>query len=200
MFALHRIAVIAVAVMAASLVSGAAAAAAFSDDFEDGDLAGWSSTGDGSWNVVTDGTLALRQSWGSSSNARLFTGTATWASYTVQARVKPITFAVGSHIGLLARAGGPSKYYRLALLPDSQIQLHAVNGHAVTVLASATHTIDTLVWYTLTLRVHGTQLQASIDGVPVLQATSTLASSGQIGLQTAFATASFDDITVTFTP
>lgn len=201
MFALRRIAVIAAAaVMTAGLASGASASTAFSDDFEDGNLAGWSSTGVGTWSVVTDATMVLRQSWGSSENARLFTGTATWASYTVQARVKPVTFAVGAHIGLLARAAGPAKYFRLVLLPGNQIQLHAVNGRTVTVLASATHTIDTLVWYTLALRVDGTQIQASIDGVPVLQAVSNLASSGQIGVQTTFATALFDDITVTLIP
>lgn len=190
------VAFVAIVTTTMALAAGQASAATlFADDFEDGDTAGWSTSG-GTWNVVSDGTLALRQST-SAADARVYTGGVTWSSYTVQVRVKPITFAVDSHIGLLARVGSATTFYRLALMVGNQVQLQAVNGASVTVLASTTHTIDTLVWYTIALELDGTTVRGLIDGVPVVQGTGTHTGSGKVGLQTVFATASFDDVVVT---
>src|SRR5262245_4573375 len=44
-----------------AVVPAASAATLFSDDFQDGNATGWSKSG-GDWSVVTDGTLAFRQS------------------------------------------------------------------------------------------------------------------------------------------
>lgn len=183
-----------IATMMALATGQASAATLFADDFEDGDTGGWSASG-GTWSVVSDDTLALRQSTGGA-DARIYTGSVTWSSYTVQVRVKPITFAVDSHIGLLARVGSGTRFYRLALMVGNQIQLQAVNGVSVTVLASTTYTIDTLVWYTIALELNGTTVRGLIDGVPVVQGLSTHVGSGKVGLQTVFATASFDDVVV----
>lgn len=186
--------VVIIAAVTALATSQASAATLFADDFEDGDTGGWSIS-DGTWSVVSDGTLALRQST-SAADARVYTGGVTWSSYTVQVRVKPITFAVDSHIGLLARVGSGTRFYRLALIERNQVQLQAVNGAAVTVLASATYPIDTLVWYTIALELDGTTVRGLIDGVPVVQGVGTHTGSGKVGLQTVFATASFDDVVV----
>ncbi|WP_194822293.1 family 16 glycoside hydrolase [Micromonospora sp. S-DT3-3-22] len=173
----------------------ASAATMFSDDFTDGDTAGWSRSG-GNWGVVTDGSPALRQSDAGSANARLFAGSTGWTDYTVQARVKPLGLGPGGHVGLLARASGATRYYRLALLPGDRVQLQAVNGSAVTVLASATRTVTTGVWYTLAVEVTGGTVRGSVDGVPVGQATSPLVAAGRIGLQTVSSSATFDDVLV----
>ncbi|MEU7620642.1 LamG-like jellyroll fold domain-containing protein [Micromonospora rifamycinica] len=176
-------------------VVSASAATLFSDDFTDGDTAGWSKSG-GSWGVVTDGSPALRQSNADSDNARLFAGSTGWADYTVQARVKPLSLGAAGQVGLLARASGATRYYRLALLSGNQVQLQAVNGSAVTVLASATRTVTTGTWYTLAVEATGTTVRGSVDGLPVGQATSPLIAAGRIGVQTAAATAAFDDVLV----
>ncbi|MGC5663550.1 right-handed parallel beta-helix repeat-containing protein [Micromonospora sp. WMMD723] len=185
----------ATAALLAGSVSTASAATLFSDDFTDGDTAGWSRSG-GKWGVVTDGSPALRQSDAGSGNARLFAGNAGWTDYTVQARVKPLSLGPGGHVGLLARASGATRYHRLALLPGDRVQLQAVNGNAVTVLASATRTVTTGVWYTLAVEVTGSTVRGSVDGVPVGQATSPLVAAGRIGLQTASSAATFDDVLV----
>ncbi|WFE92919.1 LamG-like jellyroll fold domain-containing protein [Micromonospora sp. WMMD987] len=176
-------------------VTPASAATLFSDDFTDGNTAGWSKSG-GSWGVVTDGSPALRQSNADSDNARLFAGSTGWTDYTVQARVKPLSLGAAGQVGLLARASGATRYYRLALLSGDRVQLQAVNGGAVTVLASATRTVTTDTWYTLAVEVAGTTVRGSVDGVLVGQATSPLIRAGRIGVQTATATASFDDVLV----
>jgi pectate lyase len=54
-------------VLAVAVSSPAQAATLLSDDFEDGNSSGWSTSG-GTWAVVTDGSRVLRQS-GSSADA-----------------------------------------------------------------------------------------------------------------------------------
>ncbi|MEU1753606.1 LamG-like jellyroll fold domain-containing protein [Micromonospora matsumotoense] len=197
----RRLALLLAAVLAPAAVlfvgpAGVASAATmFNDDFTDGDTAGWSRSG-GSWGVVADGSPALRQSDAGSGNARLFAGSTGWADYTVQARVKPLSLGPGGQVGLLARASGATRYYRLALLPGNQVQLQAVNGSSVTVLAGATRTVATGTWYTLAVEVTGGTVRGSVDGVLVGQATSPLIAAGRIGLQTVSSSASFDDVLV----
>ena len=187
-----------VAALTAGLVGVhvALAATAFSADFEDGTTNSWSKSG-GTWTVVTDGTKAAQQTKASTDNARLFAGDATWTAYTVQARVKPLSLGANGLVGLLARAGGSTTFYRLALEPGNLVQLQAVKSGAVTVLAGASRTVDTGTWYTLSLTVNGSTVSGSVDGASIGSATDSGISAGRIGLQTAFSTADFDDVLVT---
>ncbi len=177
------------------LGSTAFAATLFSDDFNDGDTAGWSKSG-GTWTVLTDGSPVAAQTNATSENARLFGGTTSWTAYAVQARVKPVSFGSGGFVALLARAAGSTKFYRLALLPGNQVQLQAVSGSSVTVLGSAARTVATGSWYTLAIDVNGSIVTGRVDGTQVAQGTSTLAAAGRIGLQTGYAAAEFDDVLV----
>lgn len=185
--------VAAIAAMVISFSSIAGAATLFSDDFSDGDTSGWSKSG-GTWSVVTDGSAALRQSSATSENARLFAGTAGWTDYSVQARVKPL--GTTGLVGLLGRASGSTKFYRLALVAGSQAQLQVVNGSSVTVLGSVSRTFAAGTWYTLRLEVSGTTVSATVDGAAVGQGTSSVSPTGRIGLQTLTSTATFDDVLV----
>jgi hypothetical protein len=171
------------------------AATLFSDNFEDGDTSGWSKSG-GTWAVVTDGSKALQQSNAGSENAREFAGTSSWSNYTVSARVKPTSLASNGFAGLLARSTSSTTFYRLALLPSGTVQLQAVNSGSATVLGSVSRSVSTGTWYTLALTVSGGTISGTVDGVSVGSASSSVASTGRIGLQTAYAAASFDDITV----
>jgi hypothetical protein len=179
-----------------AVASTAGAAVVFSGTFEDGTTNGWSKSG-GSWTVVPDGSQVARQSNASSENARLFAGTTSWTAYTVRARVKPLSFGTGGYAGLLARASGSTKFYRLALVPGNLVQLQAVSGSTTTVLGGVSRAVATGTWYTLAIEVSGTTVRGTVDGALVAQATSSVSSTGRIGLQTVFATASFDDVVVT---
>ncbi len=171
------------------------AATVFSANFEDGTTNGWSKSG-GTWTVVTDGTKAVQQSKGSSENARLFAGDTGWTSYTVQARVKPLSLGSGGFVGLLARASSSTTFYRLALMPGNLMQLQAVNSGAVTVLASKSQTVSTGTWYTLALTTNGSTISGSVNGSSIGSGSSSVVASGRIGLQTAYSTGNFDDVTV----
>ncbi|WP_431924517.1 pectinesterase family protein [Micromonospora wenchangensis] len=172
------------------------AAPLFSDDFSDGDLAGWSRSG-GTWSVVSDGSPALQQAKAATDNARLFAGSSSWADQAVQARVKPLTLPGNGLVALLARASGATSYYRLALLPGDQVRLEAVRSGTVSPLGAVTHPVTTGTWHTLRIEVAGTAVRGWVDGVPVGSGTGTLTATGRIGVQTGHATARFDDVVVT---
>ncbi|MEU0562263.1 pectate lyase [Dactylosporangium sp. NPDC006015] len=169
------------------------AATLFSDTFADGNTNDWSKSG-GTWSVV-DG--AMQQSSAGSENARNFAGSTSWTNYTVTARVKPQSLASNGFVGLLARAKSSTTFYRLALLPGNSVQLQAVNSGSVTVLGSASRTVSTGSWYTLGITVSGSSITGKVDGATIATGTSSVAATGRIGVQTGYASASFDDVTVT---
>ena len=187
----------ALTVTALGMTSSAFAATVFSADFENGSTSGWSKSG-GSWSVVADGSQTLRQTNATSSNARDFAGDSGWSDYTVAAKVKPLSFGSGGFAALLARARSSTTFYRLALLPG-QVQLQAVNSGSVTVLGTSSRPVATGTWYTLSLSVAGSTITGRVDGATVGSATSTVAATGRIGLQTAYASAGFDDVSVSTT-
>ncbi|MFI7547164.1 family 16 glycoside hydrolase [Actinoplanes sp. NPDC049599] len=180
----------------AATVTSAQAATVFTADFESGSTSGWSKSG-GTWSVVADGSQTLRQTNAGSENARNLAGDAGWTDYTVSARVKPLSFGTGGFVGLLARAKSSTTFYRLALLPGNQAQLQAVNSGSVTVLGSSARTVTTGTWYTVSLSVTGSTVTGSVDGAPVGSGTSAVTAAGRIGVQTGYASAGFDDVTVT---
>jgi hypothetical protein len=177
-------------------VATAEAATVFSADFESGSTSDWSKSG-GTWSVVTDGTKVLQQSDTTSERAREFGGTTSWTNYAVQARVKATAFGSTSGVvALTARAAGATRMYRLSLTGAGKVQLEAMNGSAVTVLASLSQTISTSTFYTLRLTTSGTTISGSINGTSVGSVTDPSISSGRIGLLTEHAAGRFDDIVV----
>ena len=171
-----------------------AATTLFSDDFESGSASNWSKSG-GTWAVVTDGSKALQQSSASSENAREFAGDTSWTDYSLQARVKPTSFGSGGTVGIDARVQSSTKLYRLALLPTG-VQLQSVSGSTVTVLGSSTQTVSTGTWYTLRMDVTGSTITGYVNGTQVSSTSNSAYGTGRIGLQTLYAAASFDDVTV----
>nr|BFE60611.1 hypothetical protein GCM10020063_051370 [Dactylosporangium thailandense] len=169
---------------------------AFSATFEDGSTSGWSKSG-GTWSVVTDGSKVLQQSSTGSENAREFAGDSGWTNYTVQAAVKPLALGSGGFAALLARSTSATTFYRLALLPGNSVQLQAVNSGSVTVLGSASRTVSSGTWYTLGITVNGSSISASVDGATIANVSNTAIAKGRIGLQTAYSSANFDNVTVT---
>ncbi|BCL18012.1 pectinesterase family protein [Micromonospora sagamiensis] len=167
----------------------------FSDDFSDRDTAGWSRSG-GTWSVVDDDSPALHQARADTDDARLFAGSSSWVDYAVQARVKPLTLPTNGAVALLARASGSTTYYRLALLPGDQVRLEAVRSGAVTVLGSLSRPVVAGTWHTLRIEVTGSTVRGHVDGTLVAAGTGTIAA-GRIGVQTRYATARYDDVTVT---
>lgn len=178
------------------VASSANAATLFSDDFNDGNRDGWTTSG-GTWSVVTDGSGVLRQS-GTSSDARARAGTSSWTDYTVTARVKP-TAINGSNrfVALLARAQSNTSYYYLALRSNNTVELKKLTGGSATTFATAPVTFTLNSWYTMSLEVSGNTIRGSVNGGTPLTATDSQFASGQVGVATFNAAAGFDDVVVT---
>jgi hypothetical protein len=187
---------------AVATAGSASAAVVFAHDFEDGGTAGWQLAG-GQWGLSTDGSRVLRQSRSGATSARATAGEASWAGYTVSARVKPTSLAgPWAAAGIVARAtaGGG---YTLALRPGDRVELARVSAGERTVLATATLAVRTGRWYELSLRAEGDQLQATVSGpagTATLTATDATFAAGAVALATERAAASFDDVAVDTVP
>ena len=168
----------------------------FSDNFQDGNANGWTRSS-GSWAVVTDGTLAYRQSSVSAdSNAR--TGSSSWTNYSVQARVKPISFnGADRYVGVMARVVNSNHYYFLALQNGNRLLLGKRDGSSPITLATKSFTFSPGTFYTLRLDAQGASLSGYVNGTLQLTASDSEFTSGIIGGATYFASASFDDFVVT---
>jgi pectate lyase len=188
-------AIAAVVLAFAVFTPSARAATLLSDNFEDGNLDGWTRSG-GSWSVVTDGTQVARQG-STSSDARALAGDAAWTDYSVQARVKPLSFNGSDRFtAVLARAQSATSYYYLTLRSSNTVQLKKLVGGSSTTLSTASVTVATNTWYTLRIEVSGNTLRGFVNGTQVGSATDNQFAAGRAGLATFNASASFDDVQV----
>ena len=168
----------------------------FSDNFEDGNANGWSRS-NGTWAIVTDGSLVFRQS-ATNTDARVRAGSTSWTDYSVQARVKAIAFnGTGRYVALIARAENSNHFYYLALQNGNQLVLAKRIGDTITTLASRSFTVSLNTFFTLRVDVRGASLTGFVNGVQQLAATDGEIPAGAIGGATFFASGSFDDVVVT---
>ena len=137
----------------------------------------------------------LQESNAGSENAREFAGDTSWTDYTLQARVKATTLsASGAAAGITARATSSTTFDRLVLLPSGQAQLQAVRSGSVTVLGTGSGP-STGSWATLQLVESGSTVTGYVNGTQIGSGSST-AGAGRIGLQTLYAAARYDDVSV----
>jgi pectate lyase len=182
-------------VMAVAVSAPAQAATLLSDDFEDGNSSGWSTSG-GTWSVVTDGSRVLRQG-GTSADAVARAGSSAWTNYTVTARVKPIAYANSSRfVALLSRVRANTSYYYLALTGGGTLVLGKRVSGSLTPLAQTSFAVAPGTWYSLSLTASGSSLTGGVAGGPTLSATDSQYPSGQTGLATSYASGAIDDVLV----
>jgi fibronectin type 3 domain-containing protein len=168
----------------------------FSDDFQDGNDNGWTKSS-GTWAVVTDGSLAYRQS-GTSADSNARTGSPSWTNISVQARVKPIAFnGADRYVGVTTRVVNSNHYYFLALQNGNRLLLGKRAGSSPITLATKSFTFSTGTFVTLRLDANGSTLTGFVNGTQQLTASDSEFTAGIIGGATFFASASFDDFLVT---
>jgi hypothetical protein len=176
--------------------SGAASAATLrTDDFEDGNAAGWTTTG-GTWIVnLDDSNHVLRQS-SLAANALARTGSPSWQNYRVTAQVRPESFnGLPGFAGVVARASSTANYYALVLRPNDTAALTRTIGGRSQTLATLPVYVDEDEWYTLTLAVNGQTLTGTVDGASFTASDGYLYG-GPAGLATTWTTASFDNVVI----
>jgi len=190
------IAAVTAILMATILANRAEAATLFSDDFNDGNSAGWSTNG-GSWSVASG--VYTQSSTGA--DAKALSGSTAWTNYAVQVRVRPNAFGSGSNrlVGVLARVQNSTNYYYLALTGSQVVLGRRVAGGYAT-LASAPFSGTTGIFHLLRLEAFGTTLRGFANGQLAVTATASNFASGRIGLTGVSASGSFDDVVVADTP
>ncbi|MEK3885705.1 family 16 glycoside hydrolase [Paenibacillus sp. PL2-23] len=169
----------------------------FSDDFESGTATGWTTTS-GTWSVMTDGTMAYRQSDTSVANAKAVNGSASWADYEVSAKVKAASFAGSlSGIGIDARYQDASNKYTFSYSTNGNIlKIQRTAGGTSTDLVTKAYTFNTGAWYTFKAVMNGNTLEFWVNGVLELTTTDSTYATGMIGLFSHRADTRFDDVTV----
>jgi hypothetical protein len=101
----------------------------------------------------------------------------------------------GGWIGLLARYQDPKNYYYAAIRSNNQVQIRKVVNGVVTVLAAAPLAVVPGRAYALGLSVVRDEIRLTVDGVE-LRADDDSFSSGQYGIGTHSATATFNTVFV----
>ncbi|MFC6647834.1 family 16 glycoside hydrolase [Paenibacillus rhizoplanae] len=169
----------------------------FTDNFEDGNLAGWTAAS-GTWSVTTDGsTKALIQTTGNTTG--LITAGSVWQDIAFEAKVKvPIANA---NAGILFRVQDANNYYMYRInVNDKKLELFkAVNGTLTPVSSMLFADAAAGQWYTLKAVIKGNRILGFVDGQLKLEWTNpqTELTAGKIGFRTTSQNAVFDNARVT---
>jgi hypothetical protein len=177
--------------------SGASGSVLFSDDFEDGNSNGWT-TSNGTWAIATDGSKVYGQTGTGTASTVLMSraGSMTWANQIIEAKVKVKAFG-GSSTSYFAAIYGRSNgtdYYALALRQDGKI---AIRKNTTTLGSAVAAGIAEGIWYTVRLEIVGSTLKAYVNGVLTDTESDTSLAAGGIAVGTVNTTAEFDDVKVT---
>jgi pectate lyase len=173
---------------------GASASTLLNVDFDSG-AGSWSTSG-GNWSLVTDGSRALQQSSTAGDNARKFSGSTSWTTYTLQARVKTLALPRSeSGAAVLAHATANTSYDRVVILASGQAQLQSVHSGDVHVLGTVGLNGAVGPWHSVRLQESGSTVSGWIDG-RLIGSGASQAGKGRVGLQTLNAAARFDDVKV----
>ncbi|MCM3698668.1 family 16 glycoside hydrolase [Paenibacillus macerans] len=169
----------------------------FSDNFEDGNTAGWTSV-TGGWNVPADGTNKVLSSGGQTTTSLITANSGgLWTDYTYEARMKmPITDA---NAGMVFRVKDANNYYMYRINSSNQkLELYkSVNGK-LTAVTSTPFTAKEKQWYTVKAVIQGNTIACYVDGELKMEWTNpvTELTAGGIGFRTTSAGVHFDDVLV----
>lgn len=188
------------------LVSTASADVVATEDFEDGVATDWTTSG-GQWSVVraaigTDRTTMVYRQAAAGRDARA-RWAATGADHTIEAGVQPVAFnGADRFVAILSRMqSATGSYYYLSLRSSGRLELRKLVAGTATTLASAPYPVAAGTWYTLRLTAVGSTLRGTVSSGagpgPVVVATDSSYSSGNVGLATHYASAVFDDVRLT---
>ena len=116
-----------------------------------------------------------------------------WGSYTLSARVKPLSIA--SSTGIAGRYQNAGDGYVLLLRNGDSWYLGKRVKGLWTTLANGTLSYSPHTWHTLSLTFIGTSITAAIDTRPVAQVADRTFSAGSVSLTTR-TSAEFDDVRI----
>jgi lysophospholipase L1-like esterase len=193
-------------------INPSAASVYLSDDFSDGNAAGWTVVDDGwnsgpsNWGVVSGVYRQTSNLWGTASGGHqlrddqffgtyAYRGSLSWGDYILQARVRSTD---NDQIGLMFRYQDNDNYYRFFM--DNQRGVRRLEkkvGGVFTVLAEDYVAYTIGQWYGLRIEVLGSEIRVLVDGVEIFHVVDSSLSTGMIALYCwGNVGANFDDIVV----
>jgi hypothetical protein len=168
------------------------------DNFQDGNSAGWTASA-GTWSVVNDGTgnLVYQQSNTASGDFYSSNGTG-WANQIVEGDMRATTFVpdMDDWFALGARYTDLSNHYYVTFRNSGALWLRKVVGGTFSTLDSTTIPIATGTTYRVRLEAIGTSIKVYVNGVLQLEATDSAHSSGGVVLRTYRAATQYDNVQV----
>ncbi|MES2697695.1 MAG: glycosyl hydrolase family 28-related protein [Verrucomicrobiota bacterium] len=169
------------------------------DDFQDGNATGWTPNAGSTWSVVTDGSLAYRQSNKLSATTTFsVTGNVAWTDQIMEADAKLISIdGTNRWLGLAFRYIDENNHYYVSFRTSNVLELKKMSGGVFTTLATTPLTLTTGTWYVIKAKAIGNSLKVYVDGKLQLQTTDSTFAAGKIGLALYKAEASYDDVVVT---
>jgi hypothetical protein len=164
--------------------------------------AGWSLSTGSVFSIAQRGvSRVLRQADATSSAIHAAVLDASdWANQSVQADVRPLSFAGSGWNGLATRYRDPGNYYFVMVSGAGVASLNRATGGVFAVIASAPVTLPLNRPYRLRLESIGTRHRVYVNGAPLLDADDTTLVSGRAALLTHQASAEFDNVVVSPTP
>jgi GH43 family beta-xylosidase len=158
----------------------------FADDFDDGDLSGWTSAS-GTW--TNPGGVAQ----GTASGDGFLMRTDTGANFTYEARIRLMTANAAGALVFRSNADGTESY---AVNFDSSGQF--AKGFEFPYVLHATHnlTLTTGVWYHLKVVANGNTMTVYVNNkaTAVMSFSDSSYTSGRFGINVWNGTAQFDDV------
>ncbi len=165
----------------------AASVTTYTNTFESGTAANWTTNGVGSWSVVSDGDYVYKNSstsgdaisWYSDST----TSSSTWANSSIEAGIKFYNSLLSS-CGIVGRYADANNYYYLKLDASlQQVLIQKKVAGTVTTIASAPLTIALATTYNLKLAMKDEQLTGYVNGSAVVSATDPSLIVGNVGVK-----------------
>ncbi|PWW02398.1 PelA/Pel-15E family pectate lyase [Paenibacillus cellulosilyticus] len=169
----------------------------FSDNFEDGNTTGWTSTR-GTWALTTSaisGTYSLNQT-DTVNEGRISAGTSTWGNYSVSADINVSNYN-SARVMLCGRFTDANNYYAVSLYNGVTLEIRKKVSGTSTTLVSKSLTVATGTNHNVKLEMSGSTLNAYVDGTLQLTTTDSTFTTGVIGLITQGSAAKFDNFVVT---
>lgn len=189
---------------ASSEVAATTTSTLFATDFEDLNLAPWTTVGGwGTFYIVKDGsTRVLLSDNAPSGSTKSVTGPKNtdanaWTNYSVEAKIKVDSWH--DRVGLVARYQNEDNYYYMSYSSYyDTVSLVKYQNKADTTFASATVSADPSagVYHTFKLEVNGSSIKGYIDGVLLVSGTATAFTAGPAGVYSHMQKAYFDDFNV----
>jgi len=164
---------------------GGGGSALFSDDFNDGNANGWTTSG-GTWSVNANEYL-------NTTSGLSYAGDAAWTNYSVEVDVSPI---LSTYSGIIGRYQSNTNYYQLEVHSgNNKLSLWRNQNGTWTEIGSYPTTINNGTWYLLKLDMNGSTIRGYLNGVERINVTDTVHSAGKIALRCGNDTR-YDDIVV----